>query len=171
MRQRRDRRVAAMARPRDVRYDPWDRGSPAHLRRASCPDGVARSQPYLVALRNGAWVDQLAHPAHDRVLRRPHAVRFPAAPLRTRSAATGVCRHELVRVRRAPPRSSALRSPLLTGAESCMAKIRVVREFLTFLKQEKKFWLAPIVVILVLFGLLLVFAQSSAVAPFIYTLF
>jgi len=52
-----------------------------------------------------------------------------------------------------------------------MAKIRVVREFLTFLKQEKKFWLAPIVVILVLFGLLLVFAQSSAVAPFIYTLF
>jgi hypothetical protein len=52
-----------------------------------------------------------------------------------------------------------------------MANVRVLREFLSFLKHEKKFWLTPIVIVLVLFGLLLVFAQSSAVAPFIYTLF
>jgi drug/metabolite transporter superfamily protein YnfA len=52
-----------------------------------------------------------------------------------------------------------------------MAKTQIVGEFLQFLKQEKKYWLAPIVVVLVLFGLLLVFAQSSAVAPFIYSLF
>ena len=52
-----------------------------------------------------------------------------------------------------------------------MAKSHVLREFWTFLKQEKKYWLAPIVIVLVLFGLLIVFAQSSAVAPFIYTLF
>ena len=52
-----------------------------------------------------------------------------------------------------------------------MAKISVVREFITFLKQEKKYWLAPMLIILLLFGLLIVFAQSSAVAPFIYTLF
>ncbi|MBI3049322.1 MAG: hypothetical protein HYY76_13540 [Acidobacteria bacterium] len=52
-----------------------------------------------------------------------------------------------------------------------MAKSDVLREFWEFLKQEKKYWLAPIVLVLVLFGLLLVFAQSSAVAPFIYTLF
>ena len=52
-----------------------------------------------------------------------------------------------------------------------MAKSDVLREFWTFLKQEKKYWLAPIVLVLLLFGLLLVFAQSSAVAPFIYTLF
>ena len=52
-----------------------------------------------------------------------------------------------------------------------MAKSRVLREFWEFLRQEKKYWLAPIVVVLLLFGLLLVFAQSSAVAPFIYTLF
>jgi len=51
-----------------------------------------------------------------------------------------------------------------------MSNVRVFREFLSFLKHEKKFWLAPIIVVLVLFGLLLVFAQSSAVAPFIYTL-
>lgn len=52
-----------------------------------------------------------------------------------------------------------------------MSKSDVLREFWTFLKQEKKYWLAPIVLVLLLFGLLLVFAQSSAVAPFIYTLF
>ena len=52
-----------------------------------------------------------------------------------------------------------------------MSKGRVLSEFLQFLKQEKKYWLVPIVVVFVLFGLLIVFSQSSAVAPFIYTLF
>ena len=52
-----------------------------------------------------------------------------------------------------------------------MANTRVIREFLSFLKHEKKFWLIPIIVMLVLFGLLLVFSQSNAIAPFIYTLF
>lgn len=52
-----------------------------------------------------------------------------------------------------------------------MAKSRVLKEFWAFLGREKKYWLTPIIVIFVLFGLLLVFAQSSAVAPFIYTLF
>jgi hypothetical protein len=52
-----------------------------------------------------------------------------------------------------------------------MSKGRVVSDFWTFLRQEKKYWLLPIVVVFVLFGLLIVFSQSSAVAPFIYTLF
>jgi hypothetical protein len=52
-----------------------------------------------------------------------------------------------------------------------MSKLRLVSEFWQFLKVEKKFWLAPIVIVFVLIGLLLVFSQSSAVAPFIYTLF
>jgi len=52
-----------------------------------------------------------------------------------------------------------------------MSKFRVVGEFLQFLKEEKKYWLAPIIIVFVLFGLLIVFSQSSAVAPFIYTLF
>jgi len=52
-----------------------------------------------------------------------------------------------------------------------MSKRRVVSEFWTFLRQEKKYWLLPIVVVFVLFGLLIVFSQSSAIAPFIYTLF
>ena len=52
-----------------------------------------------------------------------------------------------------------------------MAKSRVLTEFWQFLKQEKKYWLMPIVIVFVLIGLLNVFSQSSAVAPFIYTLF
>lgn len=52
-----------------------------------------------------------------------------------------------------------------------MSKSRVLREILEFLRQEKKYWLVPIVVVFLLFGLLIVFSQSSALAPFIYTLF
>lgn len=46
-----------------------------------------------------------------------------------------------------------------------------VRELLSFLWREKLWWLLPMVVVLVAVGALLVFAQGSAVAPFIYTLF
>lgn len=46
-----------------------------------------------------------------------------------------------------------------------------VRELLGFLWQERLWWLIPMVVVLVAVGALLVFAQGSAVAPFIYTLF
>ncbi len=47
----------------------------------------------------------------------------------------------------------------------------LMKEFWEFLKIRKKFWLLPIVLILVLFGTLIVFTESSALAPFIYTLF
>ena len=40
-----------------------------------------------------------------------------------------------------------------------------------FMRVRKKFWLAPIIIILLLLGALIVFAQGSAVAPFIYTVF
>jgi len=44
-------------------------------------------------------------------------------------------------------------------------------EFWQFLKVRKKWWLLPIVVVMVMVGALLVFAQGSALAPFIYTIF
>ena len=48
-------------------------------------------------------------------------------------------------------------------------------EFLTdlwdFMRERKKFWLAPIIIVMLLLGVLIVVAQGSAVAPFIYTLF
>lgn len=40
-----------------------------------------------------------------------------------------------------------------------------------FMRERKKFWLAPIIIVMVLLGALIVVAQGSAVAPFIYTLF
>jgi len=52
-----------------------------------------------------------------------------------------------------------------------MAKMELLKELWDFMKVRKKFWLSPIIIILLLFGALLVFTQSSAVAPFIYTLF
>ena len=46
-----------------------------------------------------------------------------------------------------------------------------VLEFFRFLRQRKKYWLAPVLLIALMFGLLIVFGQSSALAPFIYTVF
>jgi len=47
----------------------------------------------------------------------------------------------------------------------------VVGELLRFLWQQRLWWLIPMVTILLVFGVLLLFAQSSPIAPFIYTLF
>jgi drug/metabolite transporter superfamily protein YnfA len=52
-----------------------------------------------------------------------------------------------------------------------MSKIQVVSDFWLFLRENKKYWLAPIVIVLLLVGFLLVVAKGSVVAPFIYTLF
>jgi hypothetical protein len=47
----------------------------------------------------------------------------------------------------------------------------LIAELWAFMKERKKFWLLPIMVVLVLLGSLIVLTQGSAVAPFIYTLF
>jgi hypothetical protein len=46
-----------------------------------------------------------------------------------------------------------------------------LKEFLEFLKVRKKYWLIPIIIVLVLFGGLIILTQGSAIAPFIYTIF
>ena len=46
-----------------------------------------------------------------------------------------------------------------------------IKEFWEFLKIRKKYWLLPIILVLVIFGGLIVLTQGSAVAPFIYTIF
>jgi hypothetical protein len=52
-----------------------------------------------------------------------------------------------------------------------MSKKQVFSELWEFMKHNKKFWLAPIVITLLLVGFLLAVTQGSALAPFIYTLF
>jgi competence protein ComGC len=49
--------------------------------------------------------------------------------------------------------------------------IDFLRELWAFMRTRKKFWLLPIVVVLLMLGVLIVLTQSSAIAPFIYTLF
>ena len=46
-----------------------------------------------------------------------------------------------------------------------------ITEFCMYLKTRKKFWLVPILVVMIVFGGLIVLSQGSAVAPFIYTIF
>jgi hypothetical protein len=52
-----------------------------------------------------------------------------------------------------------------------MNKLAIIKEFWNFLRTRKKWWLAPIVVFLLVLGGLLVLAKGSALAPFIYSLF
>jgi hypothetical protein len=52
-----------------------------------------------------------------------------------------------------------------------MAKQSLVKEFFLFIKHEKKWWLIPLVVVLLLVGVLVLFTSSSPLAPFIYPLF
>ena len=52
-----------------------------------------------------------------------------------------------------------------------MGRGGVARELWAFMRVRKKWWLLPIIVVMVLVGALLVFAQGSVLAPFIYTIF
>lgn len=52
-----------------------------------------------------------------------------------------------------------------------MAKQSIVREFFLFLRQEKKWWMAPLLFVLLIVGFFLVFASTSPLAPFLYPLF
>ena len=52
-----------------------------------------------------------------------------------------------------------------------MSTFSNMKEFWHFLKARKKWWLLPIIIILILLSLMIVITESSAIAPFIYTLF
>jgi len=52
-----------------------------------------------------------------------------------------------------------------------MSKLSIIAELWAFLRVRKKWWLAPILVFLLILGALIVFAEGSALAPFIYALF
>jgi hypothetical protein len=52
-----------------------------------------------------------------------------------------------------------------------MSRLSAVREFWGFLKERKKFWLMPLVLVLLILGAVLVLTANSALAPFIYSIF
>lgn len=55
--------------------------------------------------------------------------------------------------------------------ESLAIRMGIVGELFNFFWQNKWWWLTPMILVLLVFGALIIFAQSSAIAPFIYTLF
>jgi hypothetical protein len=69
------------------------------------------------------------------------------------------------------PGNSAGRSPSYSEVKQGSGKIALMVQFWVFLRARKKFWLLPIVLMLVLLGALIIFGEGSALAPFIYTLF
>jgi hypothetical protein len=52
-----------------------------------------------------------------------------------------------------------------------MKKTSILAEYLRFLSQEKKYWMIPLVLLLVLIGMMVVLFEGTALAPFIYTIF
>ena len=57
------------------------------------------------------------------------------------------------------------------GLKGIKRRTRILQELFHFLWEQKLWWMIPMVALLVLFAVLLIFAQSSPLAPFIYTLF
>lgn len=47
----------------------------------------------------------------------------------------------------------------------------LIKDLWGFMRERKKFWLAPIIIVMLLLGVIIVLAEGSAIAPFIYTLF
>jgi hypothetical protein len=63
------------------------------------------------------------------------------------------------------------RTRLQREITSMNGKLSILQEFWSFLRVRKKWWLAPIVVLLLTLGLILIVTEGSALAPFIYSLF
>ena len=70
-----------------------------------------------------------------------------------------------------PVRSNTRLVTNCRGVISEMAKQSILKEFFLFIKHEKKWWMVPLIAVLLAVGLLIVFASSSPLAPFLYPLF
>lgn len=57
------------------------------------------------------------------------------------------------------------------GRVGTMSKLGILAEFWEFLRHRKKYWLAPIIIMLLLLSALIILSEGSALAPFVYTLF
>ena len=59
----------------------------------------------------------------------------------------------------------------MKGTKKGRSKFSIIAEFWAYMRMRKKWWLGPIILVLVLLGLFIVLTEGSAIAPFIYTLF
>jgi len=70
-----------------------------------------------------------------------------------------------------PPKGADAPAPPLPNPSAGEESDSIFGEFMLFLKEEKKWWLAPLVIVLLLLSAIIMFAEGSAIAPFIYTIF
>jgi hypothetical protein len=66
---------------------------------------------------------------------------------------------------------TAVRAKSAHAANAGGSVMGLVTELWAFMRERKKFWLLPVIIVMVVIGSLLIFAQGSALAPFIYTIF
>ena len=59
----------------------------------------------------------------------------------------------------------------ISAIKEKVSRLGIIKEFFYFLKVRKVWWLAPIIIFLLVLGILIIFVEGSALAPFIYTLF
>jgi hypothetical protein len=59
----------------------------------------------------------------------------------------------------------------ISAIKEKVSRLSIIKEFFYFLKARKVWWLAPIIIFLLVLGILIIFVEGSALAPFIYTLF
>lgn len=71
----------------------------------------------------------------------------------------------------APPAPEAAKADDKAKPGEEDASDSIFSEFFLFLKEEKKWWLAPLIAVLLLLSAVILFAEGSAIAPFIYTIF
>jgi len=62
-------------------------------------------------------------------------------------------------------------SNILKSFKEKISRVGIIKEFFYFIKTRKVWWLAPIILFLLVLGILIIFVEGSALAPFIYTLF
>jgi len=59
----------------------------------------------------------------------------------------------------------------ISSLKEKISRLGIIKEFFYFLKKRKVWWLTPIIIFLLVLGILIIFIEGSALAPFIYTLF
>jgi len=59
----------------------------------------------------------------------------------------------------------------ISSLKEKISRLSIIKEFFYFLKKRKVWWLTPIIIFLLVLGILIIFIEGSALAPFIYTLF
>jgi hypothetical protein len=62
-------------------------------------------------------------------------------------------------------------SKFINSIKEKISRLGIIKEFFYFFKYRKAWWLAPIIILLLILGILIIWVEGSAIAPFIYTLF